>query len=307
MSDQAAQNTASATVDTGFESYRTSKRSTSDTSQTQSADDGEKSAGLGTGNEQETKGLTDEQKADRKKRNDERRERRWFEERGQMREQMRRLEQELSDLKANNGASRTREAATSVPPLKEYLASGKFKTYEDAVDARQADIADEIREEMRQERSAGSEEQNRQADARTFQKNIKEFTRTHEDFPDAFDAVREALDNNDGSGTPVTAYLVKAKDGAALIYHLGNNPELLEELSDMDPEDAIAELGAIRKELKGQKSPSPETHQPNTPKAPQRVAGRQTPPDSLTAQRQATERNDFQGYREAKRARQAGK
>ncbi len=67
----------------------------------------------------------------------------------------------------------------------------------------------------------------------------------------------------------------------------------------MDYEDAIAEIGAIRKELKAQTSPDKETTKTDHTKAPGRVAARGTPPDSLTAQRQAADKNDYRAWKQS--------
>lgn len=305
MSDNAVQQPASATGTAGHEQYQSLKQSaagqaTNPSETGKPAPDAEPEK-----EQQEQKGLTDQQKADRKRRNDERRAQRWYEERGAMRAELNQLRQELADLK---GQSRTREdqPVKGEPQFDTYLNSGKYRTWEEAQQAWMKDTAswlrDHISDQVRTETSRGSAEQDAETVRREFQKNIREFSRTHEDFQDAMDAVQEALDGPRGEGNPVTTYIVRSKDAPLLIYHLGNNPEILESLADMDPDDAIAELGAIRKELKARKPPDKETPSNDGARAPKELKGRETVVDANTAMKQAADKGDFAGWQKAYRA-----
>src|SRR4051812_15289034 len=122
-------------------------------------------------------------------------------------------------------ASRTRDAdkdapavkADGKPTLKQFLESGKFKTYEDAQDAFQ-DARDEwSRKQWESEqtsRSAQDEAKRVQAD---YQKDAAAFQKANEDYPDMFEEVQGRLDSQDGKGTPLTTAILKSKNTPALI------------------------------------------------------------------------------------------
>lgn len=251
---------------------------------------------------QETKGLSDDEKADRKKRNDERRERRWFEERGEMRAQMKALQAQLETLQANREA-KSEDAETDAPKLETFINSGKYKTYEEAQEAHLRAYLAFDRETSKKQDAAHTAQKTRETLKSDFETRIKEFQKTHPDFDDSFDAVRDVLEGPKGQATPLTGYLVRAKDGVQLIDYLGNHPELLKTLSTMPHDDAIAELGAIRREWKAAESKDPEkTDGPETStRSPKAVRARGDVPNYLQAMNKA---GDLKSFRDAKQAAQ---
>ena len=258
---------------------------------------------------QEPKGLTDDEKAERKRRNDERRAQRWYEERGEMRAQLKSLQEELAQLKANRTPGQTPAKPQGVKTLQDFLNSGEHKTYEAAQEAYMDYKIEQVRGQIRQEEELKTSTRETETVLSAFDKARKDFASQHSDFDDAYEACTEALDGPNGEPTPVTTFLVKSKD-MALIHHLGNNPDLLENIAGLPHDEAIAELGALRKELKA--SPVPETvDKPVLPKAPRNLGARgtvpRTPEDVMrkAAEQAVTSGDPKAGFKEFRAASQA--
>jgi hypothetical protein len=304
----AVQNAESATADLTFSDF-VAEKNTATTSETPvetqpSLEDKAAPASEPETTTQETKGLTDDEKADRKRRNDERRERRWYEERGEMRAQMKALESKLAELQANRGNAAAPQADDDEPVLQAYIDSGKYKTYEEAQQQWMRDSRKYVRDQIRAEESVREVHQTRETIKESFERNIREYKKTHPDFEDSFDAVRDALEGTHKTATPLTAYLVRAKDGVALIDHIGQRPALLESLASMPHDDAIAEIGAIRRELKADKSPETTEVPETSARVPKTVRARGDVPNHLQAMNKA---DDFRKFRDAKNtARKSG-
>lgn len=261
--------------------------------------------------QEKPKGLTDEEKSERKRRNEERRAQRWYEERGEMRAKMQAMEQELAGLKETRTQSPSRSKTDGKPTLRSFLESGEYKTFEEANEAFTEALTDYKLTQKEQEREVEKIVNERQSIMDNFAKRRSEYEKTHSDFNDAFDEVAKTLEGPNGEGTPVTEYLLKAKDGHELIHHLGNNPELLDSIVDLPFDEAIAELGALRKDLKS--SPVQKETTPALPKAPRNLGARNVAPRSheevmrKAAEQAVTSGNPSAGFKEylaASRAKQ---
>ena len=255
-------------------------------------------------------GLTDEEKAERKARNDKRREERWWEERGRLRAEKERLERELEEARA---AKQTESAPVlpvqGKPTLKQFLDSGKFETYEEANEA-YLDARDQYNRQLwESEQSQTKAEQEAQTVRKTFQAEVEQFSKTHDDWGDVFEAVKDALDGEEASGTPLTAAILKSKNSAALIYHLGKNEEALSELQSLsdsgDFPAALVLLGEIKASLSSTKAKAPEPEKKNidTPKPPKHVSGRGAASSRDDQLREAAEKNDFTAFQRVNRSR----
>lgn len=268
--------------------------------------------------------LTDEEKSDRRKKNDQRREKRWFEERGEMKERTRRLEQELAELKSSQ--SKTEAPAFQMegkPVLKAFLDSGKFKTYEEAHEAFTDALTDWKMEGVRAEQESTRNAETQQAElkrlGKAYQDDVKTFEVDHADYGDIKAEVAERLDspNDKGElvGNALTAAILKSKSPAKLIYHIGNNAELLEEFSEYaasgDFETALERLGEVKASLGIGKTAAkveaaPEKKEPvNATRNPKHVGGRATVSNRDDQLRNAAEKNDFAAFRSASRAKRA--
>lgn len=265
----------------------------------------------------ETTPLTDEQKADRKRRNDERRERRWYEERGEMRAQMRQLQSELEDLRTKAAKPDSAPAAANEPDfeniLNTHLQSGKYKTYEAALAAANKEYFDHRETALRQKFSA---EQQATQTARTVEEHrkayntdAKAFAKAHEDYDDIYADVASALDSEDdrgrSTGNAVTRALLTSKQPASLIYHIGTHPELLEELADLladDEEAAAVRVGEIRASLRRESPPAETTRTPTgKARAPRTLAGTSAATSRDERMRAAVDANDFTAFQAASR------
>jgi hypothetical protein len=263
-------------------------------------------------------GNDDQRKSERKRRNDERREREWWEERGEMRARLKALEDENNALKSRSADGKTEtpqgdrnsDGPTGKPVLKDFLNSGKFKTYEDAQEAYQ-DARDEWN---RQAWEAQQENVRAQRTAQETQKaytaDAEKFAEGHEDYDEAFDAVSSALERGKG-GNPLTTAILRSKSPAALIYHLGKNEDALDELSELvgsgDFGSALMRLGEIKAQLAPAKpaaaASSTKTKTPaSLVRPPAHVSGRGSGVPARDEQlRAASDANDFAAFRRANR------
>lgn len=264
--------------------------------------------------QEKTKELTDEAKAARKARNDRRREERWWEERGRMRAENDRLKREVEELRRPKPDSAP-AARAGKPSLQAFLDSGKFKTYEEAQEAYQDARDDWFRKQWEAEQEQKHASRTAQSDERDIQRalkaDIKDFVKTAkvDDFDDAYQVVVDALDNEDGQGNPITTRLLKSKNPAALIYHLGTNEAILDRLAELtasgDFVAATEYLGEIKAVLSSKKSAPPEKTEISKeppPRPPKTVGARGSVPSRDDQLRAAAEADDFQAFRKASRA-----
>lgn len=82
------------------------------------------------------------------------------------------------------------------------------------------------------------------------------------EFPDFQDAIANvaqevALFDQRGNPTTFMRVVLKADNAAAVLHHLGKNPDLAAELADMDPIDQAVRLADIRREMVAKPSRSP--------------------------------------------------
>ena len=249
---------------------------------------------------QEQKPATDEEKADRKQRNDQRRERRWFEERGAIRAENRELRERLERLEAAKEQSPTPKE-NAKPALTTFLESGKFKTYEDAQEAFTDALTDFKFAQRESEREGKAAESSQREATKTFQKDVAQFSKTHDDFDDVFETVRDRLDQD---ALFLSDAIVRSENPAQLIYELGTNEELLDQLMDLTPQRAIMQLGKIAARLEGskEKAPAKEEIKTGKPKSPKTVAGRGQVVGREERMKAAADANDFTAFRAAARA-----
>jgi len=132
---------------------------------------------------------------------------------------------------------------------------GAPKRADYASDEEWLDARVDWRAEQRDKRNAEQERQQRdQSVHATYMERADHFTAEHPDFNEVVNGIRMAPDVAPG----VQAAIMGRPNGAEVAYYLGQNPDVCEELSQMNPADAVAEIGAISYELMPKKtSPTP--------------------------------------------------
>src|SRR5439155_22451644 len=154
------------------------------------------------------------------------------------------------------------------PIFKSYLESGKFKTYEEANEAYTKAVVKHALAQRESEREGKAQESSQREAQKTFQKDVAQFSKTHDDFDDVFETVRDRLD---ADALFLSDAIVRSENPAELIYHLGSNEEEMDRLVELSPARAIMELGKIAARLNPPKDKeAPATAEPKTgkPKAP---------------------------------------
>lgn len=113
--------------------------------------------------------------------------------------------------------------------------------------------AEHTRWVLRQEKLAETAKASQTADQtelqKTFQAHAERLTAAKAKYSD-WDEVSETLTKEATVPEGVAMTLVELKNGPEVIYHLAKNPEVLKELRGMSELEAIAEVGAIAKELR---------------------------------------------------------
>ena len=150
------------------------------------------------------------------------------------------------------------KAADSVPKLATPEGAPRRADYasdEEWVDARTA-----WNIEQRDRRNAELERQQRDVAVHaTYMERADRFTETHPDFNEVVNGIRISQDVGPG----VQAAIMGRPNGEEVAYYLGQNPDVCDELSQMNPADAVAEIGAISVSLvPRQTSPTPKPRVP---------------------------------------------
>lgn len=254
-------------------------------------------------NQEPVKQEDGETKALRKQRNDERRERRWFEERGAMREQVAQLQRQIEELSSKK---EPQEAArlTGEPQIEDYVNSGKYKSAEELWQAFQRDYGKWNRQQWEAEKSQEKHERDSRSIQRDFRRKIAAYGETNENFDDAMDAVTERLDSE---ARYLSDAIVRSENPGELIDYLASHEAEMDRLASMPQARALMELGKISASLVPSAKPAPEKEEPKDipPKPPKSVRASGTVPDLITQLRQAADANDFSAFRKAERARKA--
>src|SRR5439155_12182022 len=174
-------------------------------------------------------------------------ERRWFEERGAIRAENRELRERLERLEAAKEQSPTPKEDAE-PTLKSFLESGRFKTYEEASEAHTKAIVKHALAKAESERQSQEAKSFERESQKTFHQDLKQFARTHDDFGDVFEIVRERLD---GEALDLSDAIVRGKNPAALIHYLGTHEDEMDELLGLEGDERRIQLGVIRAGLTG--------------------------------------------------------
>ena len=155
---------------------------------------------------------------------------------------------------------------------------------------------------QRSEREGKAQESSQRAAQTTFQQDVKQFSKTHDDFDDVFEVVRDRLD---GEALELSNAIVRGKNPAALIHYLGTHEDEMDELLDLKGDERLMQLGVIRAGLRPKKEAPAKEEEPKTgkPKAPKTVAGRGNVVTRDERMKAAADANDFTAFRAAARAR----
>lgn len=111
----------------------------------------------------------------------------------------------------------------------------------------------------------------------TLQTRIDKFKQNHKDWDTV--VKNPALPVLNPAATRV---VVKSELGPEILYHLGTNVELAHRIARMEPEDQVAEIGEIRKELKEKAKTSPQPPVNGAKPVPKKTVSEAPPPPSRT-------------------------
>lgn len=113
------------------------------------------------------------------------------------------------------------------------------------------DAAMDWREAKKSEEARQTEEKERfKSVLSNFNKQLDAEREAHDDFDEVISSPVEIPKS-------VELAIPHLKNGAAVAYHLGKNPTLAAQLMDMDPLEAVAEVGAISRELLAKSTAAP--------------------------------------------------
>lgn len=157
------------------------------------------------------------------------------------------LEAELDELRARGAEKQTAE------PVKSY-AEGEpkpedFETTEAYI---KAQARWEVRQELAEQEATKTKAAQEAKDRETldgYAKRVSEAKEKHDDWDEVYESVGDMT-----IPSSVQLALIKRKDGPELVYHLAKNPELVKLLNEMDPLEAVSELGGIAKSISSSRS-----------------------------------------------------
>src|SRR5207247_10218586 len=127
--------------------------------------------------------------------------------------------------------------------LKQFLESGKHGTYELAQEAYTDALTDWKLARADAERQSHAAETSQRAAQNTFQQDVKQFSKAHDDFDEVFETVRNRLD---AEAVELSNAIVRGKNPAALIHYLGTHEDEMDELLDLKGDERLMQLGVIR-------------------------------------------------------------
>lgn len=159
-----------------------------------------------------------------------------------------RLREELAKIQVQpKPESPAKLAAPEGKPLRSSFTSDE--DWVEAIAAWKADLLFTQRERQAAEQERQQRDQNAHA---TYMERADQYTTEHPDFNQVIAGIRIAEDVAPG----VQAAIMGRPNGPEVAYYLGTHPDVCEELSQMNPADAVAEVGAISVALR-QPSPKP--------------------------------------------------
>lgn len=135
--------------------------------------------------------------------------------------------------------------------------------------------AEAAKAEAKVENERQSQERQRQAVLDKFNERRTSFEADHADFEDV------AFSDDLKVSPAMTQAILEAEDGPAIIYHLGNNPEVAERLAGLSPAQAVYEIGKISARLS---TPPPKRQEPPRPVQARNSAGPKDPNDMNMAE-----------------------
>lgn len=127
-----------------------------------------------------------------------------------------------------------------------------------------------------------------------WDKKATAFTKDHEDY---IEVVAEAVPKN----TTVQHAIMENDNGCAIAYHIGQNPEVLDEINGLTTTRALVRIGQIAASLSSSDPPKPKPKTKKTSNAP-------TPPTSIQGSKASVDPNiENMGPDEYRQRREAGK
>lgn len=177
--------------------------------------------------------------------------------------------------------------AEAAQPAKE-PSPADYKTVEEYLKAVRAYDREQMRAEIRSEVTTLTKEQEERAEASILQAEWSEreaqVSEAHEDYKDTTQTALETLGEAKGPAKAAIAHAIQYSDaGPALLYHLGQNPELIEELAEMPPARALLALGRLEASLETKEPGAKAAPHTRAPKPPTPVkGGKSSDPTELT-------------------------
>ena len=227
---------------------------------------------------QERKELTPEERSERDQRRNERKYEKMREAQIRAEERAAMLEAELEKSRQKaDPAPATKFTPEGKPKLDDFLKSGKFASYEEALDAHGEAMADWKMAERDRKAAIEASEKERQEIQSAYQDDLSKFGEDHEDFDEAYEVVKDWLGMEPNA---ISDAIMRSDSPAALIYHLGNlSAKDLNRLSSLPPSKALLELGKIAASFESKAAPVSDKPTPQAlPKTPTALSARGTSP-----------------------------
>lgn len=250
--------------------------------------DGETAAASQTADTQN--GKTNQDRNQRTRRQSEGRWRKLSRENRELRERLARLESGRTETSTSTAQNRdTQQAATAAADAKsnaaprpkiddvdEKTGQPKYKTFPDYEAAKDQWLQDEAIRKFQETQSKTEKERAHQQAQETISREWGNRCKTAEkDFPD-FKEVALNPDLPIKQGSVVDVFILSRPQGAKVLYHLGQNPDLLDEINAMSPIDAAYALSEIEIKVSGRSSSSSARTVTQASRPPHQLSGKGT-------------------------------
>lgn len=156
-----------------------------------------------------------------------------------------RLEAELEEMRASK-TTKTQE--TAQPAQVQAEGEPRIEDFTTIPDYVKAHTKWALAEAKKSEQAEAQQSRDREV-LDNYTKRVADERVNHEDWDEVYDSIGEAT-----VPQPVQLALLKRKDGPLLVYHLAKNPEIVDALNQMDPLEAVSELGYIAASISSSRS-----------------------------------------------------
>lgn len=203
--------------------------------------------------------------------------------------QQKEAERRMQDLEAQ--LKKIQEAQGPQPPKKPIEGDfSSYDQYQEAVAKYHRDLGRfeaerELTERQTKELQEQQQQQQQQAMMKAqaeFETRAAKFKENTPDFDNVMNDIAEAFNAYDNQTVQAIRHAtLEMQDSPALLYHLGRNPETLNEVLSGSPVNALIRLGQLQNSL--QSAPKPETKPVNHKPLKATSGGGQKSPDQMTS------------------------